>query len=284
MLWHTSDRSTNYPGRLAKRLLAIAAPVLTSTAIASAPAYGATFAASHSEFYFDNFSHSPTSSHTFAGTDTWTWAKPAGSVAAVGNAEAVFFHPPNYPAVAWNESSSLAFGEGHDYRGFAASEARVIGNFFIPEAEDFYFDFSGGLQLATSIENSPGEAAKAAADISFLLLDRSQPENQQLLDFVSLSAALETDLDTDFIGYQNSPTVTANFSSHTEFGGLQEFAGIGVEGSVKRSFNSPTHLSLVELKNTRVAVKAPEPSLTLGFMVLGLLGIRLKSQTTKENN
>lgn len=267
--------------KLAKRGLLAIAPFIATSAIATSPALGATFAFSEASALLDDFSHRPHSTHTFAGTNALTIAGLGSSVTALGQANAILANSPTQEPFAGNFSSSLALGEGHDYRGLAQSEARIVGNFFVEENQSFSFDFYGFLNMATAIDNPIGESATATGNIFLGLFDSTNLESVTLLDYLSLSGHLATAADTDFLNYENSDAIAADYSSKTAFGGTEEFASVSVNGSLQRYFSSRTHLTLIEFKATQVAVKAPEPGFTLGFIALGI-GVVLKSKNKKS--
>ncbi len=257
--------------RLIQNFFLVAAPILASSAFSISPSKAATFAISNSQVEFENFSQIPSDVITFTDTNTLTDGKD-GSVRAIANANAEFFIIPPF---ATNTNLSLAFGENQDYLGLAESQSQIIGNFDIEADNNFSFNFSAFLNLETSIDNPPAENARASGDISFLLFDI---ENNNVLDFFSLTGNLVTEGDNDFIASQKSDNVNLKQAdANRDFGGKEESLVAFVGGEYKRYFADETNLALIELKRNRVRVTAPEPSINLALLVSsGVIGLVLK--------
>ncbi|NJM22745.1 MAG: PEP-CTERM sorting domain-containing protein [Richelia sp. RM2_1_2] len=246
-----------------KRCLLITAPILASWIVGTAPSKAATFAFSEGIFVVENFSQSPSNVATNTDTNTLTISK-GGMVQAIAEAEAFFLIEPT---VAFNSSLSEAFGENRNYLGVAQSEASVIGNFNVNANTNFSFDFFTNLELATSIDNSPQEKARASGDISFALIDL---KNDNILEFFNLAGNITTEGDDDFVALQKSDNVVlSEVFGAPSFGGLQEFLTVSIEGSLQRYFTDETTIALVEIKRNRAEVAVPEPSISLALLVSG---------------
>jgi len=248
------------------------------------PASAATFAGSTGVVEIDNFSHRPESVSTLAETDTFTFSS-GGSVTAIADADAAIINPPClpgicFPTVAGNYSSSLAFGEGSEYLGVARSRAEVIArNFSVGAGEIFSFDFYSFLELATSIDTAPKEAANAWGNIAFFLFDSSRPETH--FGFLNISGGLNTAGDGDFLTVDASDSFNLAQTLNTSFGGFEEYAVAEVSGNFAYTFEDAAHLTLVEVKTNQVMVKAPEPSSTVALLLLSGFGsaIALKKKS-----
>lgn len=247
--------------RLIKNFFVVAAPILANSIFGISPSIAATFAFSNSEVEFTNFSQAPSNVRTFTDTDALV-IENGGIIRAIPQAEAVFLIEP---AEAFNSSLSEAFGESEDYLGFAESEASVIGNFDIEANTNFSFDFSGDLELSTSIENPPKENARASGDISFELVDT---QNNHVLEFFDVIGNITTEGDHDFVRLNQSDNVIlSDIVTEPDFGGLQEFMRVSIEGSLERHFADETTVALVEVKRNRARVTAPEPSASLALLL-----------------
>lgn len=257
--------------RLIQNFFLVAAPILASSAFGISPSKAATFAISNSQVEFENFSQISSDFVSFTDTDTLTDSK-NGSVRAIANANVDFLEAP---AFATNTNLSLAFGENQDYLGLADSQSEIIGNFDIQADTNFSFNFSAFLNLETSIDNPPAENARASGDISFLLFDL---ENNNILDFFSLTGNLTTEGENDFIGLQTSERVNISQAvADTNFGGNEESLVAFIRGKYERNFANETNLALIEFKRNRVRVTAPEPSISLALLVSsGVIGVVLK--------
>ncbi|AFY52962.1 PEP-CTERM putative exosortase interaction domain-containing protein [Rivularia sp. PCC 7116] len=261
----------NTKHKLIQKLILVAAPVLASSVLAISPSRAATFALSAAEFEFENFSQSP--SGVLASTDTDTFSFEENGVAeATAEANAIFLQSTEGGT---NFNFTEAFGENQEYLAFAESESELIGSFEIEADNSFSFDFVANLDLATSIDNPPSENARAAGEISFFLFDI---DNNTVLDSFDLIGNLTTEGDNDFVALQASDNVNFNQESvNPNFGGLEESLEASVEGSYKRLFTRNTNLALVEFKQNRVLVQAPEPSASLALLVSsGVIGVIMK--------
>ncbi|MBF2015545.1 MAG: PEP-CTERM sorting domain-containing protein [Rivularia sp. T60_A2020_040] len=250
--------------KILQRCLLVTTSILASTIVGTAPSKAATFAFSEGNLVFEDFSQNPSNVATDTDTNTLTIGE-GGMVQATAEAEAFFLIEP---AVAFNSSLSAAFGENRNYLGIAQSEASVIGNFNVKANTNFSFDFLSNLELATSIDNSSIENARASGDISFALINL---KNDDILDFFSLVGNITTEGDDDFVALQQSDNVIlSGISGAPGFGGLQEFLTVSIEGSLQRYFADDTTVALVEVKRNRAEVQAvPEPSISLALLVSG---------------
>ncbi|AFY79849.1 hypothetical protein [Oscillatoria acuminata] len=280
--------------KLAKRGLLAIAPVLVTSAIGTAPALGATFAFSEASAFLDGFSHNPYYASTFVKTRTLTttlygsnWNSTThdssvvsidpgtGSVFAQSLADALFL--TDFSAFGYNNALSQAGGTGSEYRGIAQSEAKLMGNFFVNPTETFSFNFDAFFDLFAAIDNPKSERSTASANISFLLFGSSEPDftHSSILDYFSVSGHLDTgsyqeEMPFYFEKSDSFHLYDSNaFAIYDQPGLNYEEGSLFVTGGFQRSFDRPMHLSLVEVKNTEVTVKAPEPSSILALLVLG---------------
>lgn len=266
--------------RLAGRWLALA-PIAASAVGFAPAANAATFALSEASAKFTQFSLIPESQEVLTNTDTQTIATD-GEVSANSDAEAVFFATPPEAA---NFSFSEVEGDGADYRGVAASQAKVIGNFFIPQSakdKSFSFDFSLNLSLFSAIDDATFESANATGAIAFWIYGGSDPNNLSLLDFLTVKAFVNTPNNNDGLEFGKTANVTlTNNILSSNFGGLQESADASINGFYHRLFKGETYLQLVEAKSNEASNQAsaeavPEPATTLAALISGAIGWLLK--------
>lgn len=274
--------------KLAQGLFAIATPLVTGFLFTASPTLAITLASSQARVNLDNFSHEPIDIFTLTDTETTAIAT-KGKVTADANAKANFIVDPFGVTKANNFSLSEAAGDGKNYLGLAKSFAAIIGyDFFVGEGETFSFDFQAFLELKTSIDNPLVERARANGIISLELYDYTNANSRFLIDSFTISGALATLGNKDFLDYQKSASLTFNPNETTfekSFGGQQEFAKATVDGSYSRTFDSLTRLMLVEVKANQVNVKAtvPESSSWLALLSFSLLslgyGVKSKSRS-----
>ncbi|MBD2773644.1 hypothetical protein [Iningainema tapete] len=258
---------------LIKHFLLLTAPFFTSCILAT-PSQAATFALSQGNFNFTDFSQEPSnvSTEAIANTEVFVAKKGNGTAQAEANAVASFVISP--PAAS-NSSLSTAMGENRNYLALADSQATVVGNFDVNANTPFSFNFTGDFKLQASIENTRSESAKAGGDISFLLVDTA---SNSVLDFFSLKGDVVTPGDEDFVAIEKSDNVVlGTLAKDFSFSGNQEFAQASFQGSFNRFFTDAKTISLIEVKQNRVEVKAvPESSTNLTALVgVGVVGVAL---------
>ena len=292
----------NFATSLAKRFLLLSAPIVATSALATAPGLAATFASSESYFELDGFSHAPGEMETFTVTDTLAIAE-SGEVEATGSAVAFFGYSPEEASeendnsaspVAFNHSLSQAQGDGTNYLGVAASGAAVTGyNFLVNAGETFSFGFRGFLDLFTSIDSPKTERASTAGGAFFQLYDTSDENNWTLLDSFDIFAKIFTS-DNGNGDFLSQPQYSSNIALNPDgtgagysFGGNNEFAYAYFDGSYSRTFENATSLTLVEAKgNYAKAEGVPEPSFMIGSLLFTLMGAgyRAKNKSRKSSS
>jgi len=271
-----------------RRFFLLVTPLIATSSLVTSPAQAATLASSEGEFSLINFSLDPDVTATGNNANISTIAK-GGEVSATNNANIDFFDDPSEVI---NTSFSEAFGQNKDYLGLAKAEGKVLGNFFVDAGQSFSVDFTAFLDLETSIDEPSAENAKASADISFLLFDTTDISDANLLDdffdqilsnptskikktpldFFSLTANVNSFNDQDFITSRKSDYITlSNQDTQFNFGGNTEFAKALFQGSLKRSFTTPTNLTFIQVRRTQVKVSVPEPSTSTALLILSVL-------------
>ena len=284
-----------------RRFFLLVTPFIATSSLVTSPSQAATLALSKGEFYLKNFSLDPEVTATVNNANTSTIAKD-GEVSATNNANIDFLLEP--PKVT-NNSLSQAFGENKNYLGLANAEGKVLGNFFVNAGESFSVDFTAFLDLETSIDE-PVENAKASADIDFLLFDTTDITDPNLLDdffeqilsnatsnikktpldFFSLTGNVNSFNDEDFITNRKSEYISlSKQDTQFNFGGNTEFATALFEGSLKRSFATPTNLTFIQLRRSQVKVSVPEPSTSPALLFLcALVAVATKAKLKKTTS
>ena len=256
---------------------------LVGLIVAALPGEAATFATSNSFFSFGNFSQTPASVSSSTDSDTTSISSGAGSVLTEAEASAFFDRDP---AFSGNTTVSEAFGEGLNYLGLAESEASVLGQFEVAANTNFTFDFTGFLELFTSIDDPLSEQAQATAGITFALLD----EAATVLSSFELFGTLSTSGKADDLFVESTPDLDwditdAEFVSGPDL--LAEQAFVEVFGSYAQQFTTAQQLTLVELKLSEAFVAAepaaqtPEPSTLLAVISLGGAAWKLRNNKSR---
>jgi hypothetical protein len=262
-------------------------PTLVAGAFAASPSLAATFSLAETEVIFSNF-NIPEATDLTTATDTNTVALASqGEVTASANAEAAFV---GSPASAKNLATSEVSGTGFDYTGIAQGEASVSGRFLVQSL--FSFNFQALLNLATSVDDTAVESAKASGNVLFQLFDSTNPHKLTLLDTFSLKGLLDSASSDDFLKSHTSSNITLlpGSSVTKSFGGNEESAIASVSGLYQRTFKKPLFITLVESKSVTAIASAPvnagavpEPFTVFGTIVGVAGGVILKRRTAIAN-
>lgn len=258
--------------------LLLVAPLATGLSAGIAPSNAATLANSAAEVTIDNFSHRPWDTGTLSVTNTDTVSFD-GFAIAEANANAVFIANCQQ-LLAQNLSESIVSGGGDRYAGVAQSQASVIGNFDIGVQETFSFAFQAVLHSLISVDRPESERASTSGQISFWLIDTV---TSILLDSFELVSGLHSanGILLNVSGTDGFYPQTINFGFLSEGSATQSV--LYASGVYARTFNSPTQLRLVEVKNNIAEVAAepvPEPSTIFGSLMF--LGLLFKSRKLKH--
>ncbi len=184
-----------------------------------------------------------------------------------------------------NSLSAKTIGDrGANYQGIAQGKSTILGSFLVgneTQNDAFSFDFNLSSLLQALVENPQREPAKATSNISFLLLGGSNEDDRTVLDFFSISSNLTK---TENF-YENS--YSSNKSSHFTFNLFDVSSNsssneINILGSYQRSFQTPTYLTLVEMKQADATTNVPEPLTTLGAGTAAIFGAVFKRKLSKK--
>ncbi|MEM9808117.1 MAG: hypothetical protein AAF959_22855, partial [Cyanobacteria bacterium P01_D01_bin.56] len=178
------------------------------------------------------------------------------------------------------------------------TRSEVVGDFFVPSGDRFGFDFIASLLLETGIERPNVESAQATGEVSLALFGGTQKDSLSLLESFTLAANLSTlGTDDSLTLPETSAALTFGTFADSSFGGTNEFVDVLVAGSYDWTFDTDTHLRLVEVKTSSACSSAtfsngkrctpvvestevPEPSSAVALMLpaLGLAGRSLKKR------
>ena len=258
-------------------------PVVTGlcVVISASSTYAATIALSQAQVEIAPISHSAFVWETATEANTFAVASPESHVVAIASATAVGMNTP-IGGAAFNQTQSIASGEGYNYFGIAQSASAILGAFSVGKNETFAFNFGAKLDLFTSIDDPLIEDAHAQGQINFKIINVC---TGLLLDSFSLFG----NLGTKGVGNYGFNTFGSNFSGMMEvsqkIGGNQQNIGVSwSDGFYSRVFDENTNIVVIEDKDNIAAV--PEPSTVLGSAVfLGLLNLvrQIKDQLLTSN-
>lgn len=247
---------------LAKSYLLLITPVASLVGIA-APSLAATLGSSDATVNINNFSHNIIDVLAFSDTADDTLVN-NGVVNTEFQAEAIFRTNP--PSVN-NSSFSRVDGTGSDYSSTVQTTATSVGYNFVVDKGDFSFDYDAGLNLSTSRDN-PNEYANASGTITLSLYDTTNQNNWIKLDSLNISGNLTTGASDSISSSNSGSSFNPNITSiNSNFGGDRETANASSQGSLSRTFENLTSLTLIADQTNDVSVSVPEPSSFLGILL-----------------
>lgn len=255
--------------RIVQSCLIVAAPIVTTAAIAVLPTQAATLASSRSDVTVNNFSQDINSTATDANTQALAESFSAdANVFAVGDAQSAVLQQQGQFV---NFSFGQAGGTSGQYLGSVTSFASALGRFVIPEGEVFSFDFNATLGLQAAADNLQLETATAIGNIVFRLTDN---RTQTLLDVFGIFGQSTAQSGTTFNFFGVGGNVNANSSARL----LPDGSAVALlTGNYSRIFGAGADLTLEEVKVNQVEVTSiPEPS-GIGGMMLVIALLRRKT-------
>ncbi|MDJ0589531.1 MAG: calcium-binding protein [Pleurocapsa sp. MO_226.B13] len=198
---------------------------------------------------FSNYSHAPEG----IGTDTDTIAiVESGATIADAEAEA-FFYNSDISGL-YTESSGAS--EESAFEGSANSDAQVIANFTVEAGETFSFDFSEDLLIETKeIDNPDAEYNQAQLNIGFVLLDTSDLDEIEVLDYADLWAYLVSSEQISDLEVYFSDNFTLSDGYQTiDIDGDNEldFISSTTIGTYQHTFDQDTNLTLLKVSQSDV--------------------------------
>ncbi len=198
---------------------------------------------------FSNYSHAPEG----IGTDTDTIAI-VESGATIADAEAEAFFYDSELSGFFTESSGAS--EESAFEGSANSDAQVIANFTVEAGETFSFDFSEDVLLETQeIDNPDAEYNQAQLNIGFVLLDTSDLDNIEVLDYADLWAYLVSSEQISDLEVYFSDNFTLSDGYQTiDIDGDNEldFISSTTIGTYQHTFDQDTNLTLLKVSQSDV--------------------------------
>ncbi len=175
-----------------------------------------------------------------------------GGVAdAVVNAEAVFLNNPTFTSLF---TETFAEGQEGEFKVKNKSTAEVEAIFDIPAGETFSFDFSGEISLtAKEIENPDAEFSRVKSKTSFLVLDTTDPDDPEVLDFFGIEGKLISSEKTASrkSGASSNVNFTTEINQDVDGNNGEDFLDINVlSGTYSRTFDSDIQISIIETNAT----------------------------------
>lgn len=250
------------------------APLLIVSFAFPSSSLAATLARVQGDFAISNFSHVPSSVASNSTTSTLASTGDKGAVKVTSDASALFV---SEAGSAQNSIFAQLEGTGVGGSGQAMASAFVLGTFELDADTLFSFDWTGLLDLFTSIDDPAQEAVVATGEINLLLIN---DEDESILDYFTLTANLDTPGDNDVLAGEASDGFSVDGASQLaqDFEGLEEAALAQVQGTYQRRFDGPMRFRLLEVKSGEVRT-VPEP--TSLFVTLAIAAVPLAHRSRR---
>jgi Ca2+-binding RTX toxin-like protein len=197
---------------------------------------------------FFNYSHAATDSLTSAELNALV---NGGVGAALSDASALFINDPAFTTL-FTETFVEALEE--DFYGISESNTEVRAEFSIAANETFSFNFTADLDLeAKEIEDKDIEYSKAKSKSSFVVLDISNPNNPEVLDYFGVDGELVSSNQFGDVDWGNSSNIT--LTGNNDFMDIDgnngdDFVTAAGTGTYSRTFSQATDITVVQINES----------------------------------
>ncbi len=174
-----------------------------------------------------------------------------GVGAALVEASAIFVTDPAFTSL-FTDTFVEALEE--DFKGTSSSLTEVTAEFEIAANDTFSFNFTADLDLdAKEIEDEDKEYSKAKSKTTFVVLDISDPNNPDVLDYFGVNGKLISSNEIGEVEWGNSSNVTLGGDDEfIDVGGDNgdDFVSAAATGSYSRTFSQATDISVVQINKS----------------------------------
>lgn len=211
------------------------------------------FAEAKADTFFSNYSQSASGTLTQTQNDTLV---NGGVSLALANAQGqgTFNGDANYSSLF---ADSFGISSGGNTQVKSHSETKVAATFSVASHQNFSFDFSGALALAISeIEHSKSGSNEAKSKTSFVVLDTTDANKPQVLDYFGVSGDLKSPHDIDSFKISASDHVKIKNQHRPDIDETHNIESLTSDfsGTYQRTFDHATNITLVEINDTSVAL------------------------------
>jgi serralysin len=240
------------------------------------------FANADGNAQFFGYSHAATNSLTSAQLNALVQG---GVASAIANANATFITDPAFTSLF---TSTTGVGQpGTSYYVDSQSQTQVIATFDVNANQTFSFDFNAELNLSAKEIETNTESNEAYSTTSFVVLNTSNLNQPQVIDYFGISGELisgEGIADVDS-GSSNHVNFTTNsFIDLDGNNGIDSIDANAFAGTYQRSFNTATHLTLVKLNASEIALSGDSLADQLGNdVIIGGVGDDLLNGTSNPD-
>ncbi len=148
------------------------------------------------------------------------------------------------------------FAEGRDgeFKIKNKATAEVTAIFDVPANQTLSFDFLANISLtAKEIENPDAEFSRAKSKTTFLVLDTTDPDNPEILDYFGVKGKLisSNQVATSRSDASSNVTFTTEVSRDIDGNNGEDSLDVNIfSGSYSRTFSNDTQISIIETNAT----------------------------------
>ncbi|NJK36666.1 MAG: calcium-binding protein [Oscillatoriales cyanobacterium RM2_1_1] len=173
-----------------------------------------------------------------------------GVAVALADLSSTFINDPTFASL-----FTETFGEGEDeeFKIRARSSAEVTATFEVAAGETFSFDFNSDLSLeATEIENPNAAYIKAKSRTKFLILDTSNPDQPEVIDYFGLNSRLipSEQFGNVRVGSTNVSLVAYEVEQDVNGNNDTDWINAFALGSYEHTFTADTQLSVIHFNES----------------------------------
>ncbi|MGB3533850.1 MAG: calcium-binding protein [Microcoleaceae cyanobacterium] len=181
-----------------------------------------------------------------------------GGVAfAISNADSLFINDPGFTNLF---TEALVEGIDGSFEVESSAETEVVATFEIEANQTFSFDFIADMSLeSTEIENPNTAYSEAQSRMGFLILDTSDVDRPEIVDFAGVSGTLISSEKKGrvFPVKGSRKTKIASYDTDKDIDGDngEDYVNFFASGSYERSFNQDTQLTVVEINRSSAKLR-----------------------------
>jgi serralysin len=199
---------------------------------------------------FFSYSHGATNSLTSAELSVLV---NGGVASAIANANATFVTDPAFTSLFTDTSGTGQSGTA--YYVDSQSQTQVIATFEISENQTFSFDFNADINLSAKEIETPAEANEAYSKVAFIVLDTSNLNQPEIIDYFGISGEL---ISGEFIAdLESGASDNVNFTTNSAIdldgdNGVDSIDANVFAGTYARTFNASTPIALIKLNMSEI--------------------------------
>jgi hypothetical protein len=181
-----------------------------------------------------------------------------GIAFAIANADSIFINDPGFTNLF---TETFAEGVGGHFEVESQTYTEVVATFDIAANQSFSFDFIADISLeSTEIDNPNTAYSEAQSRIGFLVLDTSNVDQAEIIDFAGVSGELISSKKKGRvvaeIGRRQNLTINSTDTNKDIDGNNgEDFVNFFASGSYEQTFNQDTQVTIVEINRSFVQLQ-----------------------------